>query len=126
MYTNLQSAKLKNGVTAYFNDLNAQLSALWSGLKKERMEYKALNNVIAGLAGGERMKPYQWLILNFASRYVDADGLPLKRFKKEDGTYIYKSMKLTGATARGLLKKAALNAIESQREGNKWTVTTIL
>lgn len=126
MYTNLQSSKIKSGINAYFNDLDSMLSALWNGLKKERAEYKALNEIIAGLAGGENLKPYSWLILNFSSRYVDAEGLPLKRFKNEDGTYTYKSMKLTGATARGLLKRSALNAIESQREGNRWTVTTIL
>lgn len=126
MLTNLQSNKIKSGISTYFNDLDAQLCALWNGLKKERTEYKALNDIIAGLAGSEGLKPYMWLILNFASRYVDADGLPLKRIKNEDGTYIYKPMRLTGATARGLLKRAAINAIESQRDGNRWTVTTIL
>lgn len=126
MLTNLQSSKVKGGIKAYFNDLDAQLCALWNGLKKERTEYKALNDIIAGLAGSENLKPYTWLILNFASRYVDAEGMPLKRYKREDGTYTYKAMKLTGATARGLLKRAALNCIESQREGNRWSITTIL
>ena len=125
MYSNESAKSLKGSIKSYFSNYDSMLSALWNGLKCEDNAFKALNDTIAGIAGGEGLKPYQWLITNFASRYVDANGTPLKKVKQADGTHIYKPMQMSGVTARGILKRSALNAIESQRSGNAWKVTII-
>lgn len=125
MYANDYAKSLKGSIREYFSNFDSMLSALWNGLKSEDNAFKALNDTIAGIAGGDGMKPYQWLIVNFASRYVDANGNPLKKVKQADGTHIYKPMQMSGVTARGVLKRSALNAIESQRSGNAWKVIVI-
>jgi hypothetical protein len=125
MYTNKSAKDLKGSIRNYFSDFDSMLAALWNGLKAEDATFKALNDVIAGIAGGDGLKPYQWLIANFSSRYFDIDGNPLKKVKQADGTHIYKPMQLNGVTARGTLKRSALNAIESQRNGNTWKVVVI-
>lgn len=108
------SRKAKANVKEFFGNYETQLKIQWDGLKNEDTAFKALNNVIAGIAGGQGEKPYIWLVKNF-SRYATADGIPCNRFKDEDGKTYYKK-----ATARGLLKKSALNCIESQRVGNRF------
>lgn len=113
------SRKAKESVKAYFGNYETQLKVQWNGLKDEETAFKALNNVIAGIAGGQGEKPYIWLIKHF-SRYIDSLERPCNRFKDEDGKVFYKLATLSGVTARGLLKKAAINCIESQRLGNRF------
>ena len=116
---NDSSRKAKENVRAYFGTYETQLKIQWDGLKNEDTAFKALNNVIAGIAGGQGEKPYVWLVKNF-SKYVTADFVPCNRFKGEDGKVYFKTCTLSGVTARGLLKKSALNCIESQRIGNRF------
>lgn len=116
---NESSRKAKDSVKSYFGNYETQLKVQWDGLKNEDTAFKALNAVIAGIAGGQGEKPYIWLIKNF-SKFVDVNGCPCNRFKDEDKKPFYKLATLSGVTARGLLKKAALNCIESQRIGNRF------
>ena len=125
MIDNDASRKAKNNVKEYFGNYETQLRVQWNGLKDEDTAFKALNNVISGIAGGEGEKPYIWLIKHF-SRYATADGMPCNRFKDEDGKVYYKLATLSGVTARGLLKKSALNCIESQRIGNRFEQTVVV
>lgn len=113
------SRKAKGNVKEFFGNYETQLKIQWDGLKNEETAFKALNNVIAGIAGGQGEKPYIWLVKNF-SRYATADGIPCNRFKNENGKVFYKRATLSGVTARGILKKSALNCIESQRIGNRF------
>lgn len=113
------SRKAKNNVKDFFGNYEKQLKAQWDGLKNEDTAFKALNSVIAGIAGGVGEKPYIWLIKNF-SRYISADLEPCNRYKDENGKPYFKRATLSGVTARGLLKKSALNCIESQRLGNRF------
>lgn len=114
---NDSSRKAKESVKNYFGNYETQLKIQWNGLKEEETAFKALNAVISGIAGGQGEKPYIWLVKHF-SKYIDKDEKPCNRFKDEDGKPFYKLATLSGVTARGLLKKAALNCIESQRLGN--------
>lgn len=116
---NDSSRKAKESVKNYFGNYETQLKIQWNGLKEEETAFKALNNVIAGIAGGEGEKPYIWLVKHF-SKYIDKDEKPCNRFKDDNGKTFYKLATLSGVTARGLLKKAALNCIESQRLGNRF------
>ena len=116
--TNEAAKAAKNSVKEYFKDYEKMLSALWNGLKAEEAGFKALNNVISGIAGGCNMKPEIWLI-TYYSKYVDGNNLPCNRRKdKETGKVYYKRATLSGQFARGILQRAALNCIESQRVGN--------
>lgn len=121
---NEQSRKGKASVKAFFDSFDTQIEIQWNGLKKENTAYKALNNVIAGIAGSKGEKPYIWLIKNF-SRYITIDQMPVNKTKDKDGKIVFKLAKLTGNTARGLLKKCALNCIESQRIGNRFSQTIV-
>lgn len=116
---NDSSRKAKESVKSYFGNYETQLKIQWNGLKDEETAFRALNGVIAGIAGGQGEKPYIWLIKHF-SRFIDSQERPCNRFKDEDGKPFYKLATLSGVTARGLLKKAALNCIESQRLGNRF------
>lgn len=118
------SRKAKNSVKDFFGNYEKQLKIQWDGLKNEDTAFKALNSVIAGIAGGVGEKPYIWLIKNF-SRYVTADGEPCNRYKDENGKTYFKRATLSGVTARGLLKKSALNCIESQRLGNRFEQSVV-
>ena len=122
---NAISKAKKTAIKAYFDDYSKILTALWNGLKNEDTAYKALNNVIAGIAGGENTTPANWLVLHY-SKFVDKNGLPCNRYKDESGKEFYKLAKLTGATARGILKKCAINCIESQRKGNRFTQVEVV
>ena len=119
MIDNDASRKAKENVRSYFGNYETQLKVQWDGLKNEDTAFKALNSVIAGIAGGQGEKPYIWLVKNF-SKYVTADFIPCNRFKDDDNNVYYKRATLSGVTARGLLKKSALNCIESQRIGNRF------
>lgn len=123
-FSNDESRKAKESVKRFFADYAIQLKLQWDGLKNEDTGYKALNTVIAGIAGSKGEKPEIWLVKNF-SRYVDADGVPCNRKKEASGKIIYTRAKRNGATARGLLKKAALNCIESNRQGNRFSQTIV-
>lgn len=119
MIDNDASRKAKANVKEFFGNYETQLRIQWDGLKNEDTAFKALNNVIAGIAGGQGEKPYIWLVKNF-SKYVTADFIPCNRRKDEDNKVYFVKAMLTGVTARGILKKSALNCIESQRIGNRF------
>lgn len=118
-FDNAASKAGKNSINNYFGDYETQLRVQWDGLKAEDTAFKALNTVIAGIAGGQGEKPYIWLIKKF-SKYVTEQGQPCNRYKDEGGKVYFKLATLSGVTARGLLKKAALNCIESNRLGNRF------
>lgn len=119
MLDNDKSRKAKSNVKEFFGNYETQLRIQWDGLKAEDTAFKALNAVIAGIAGGEGFKPYVWLVMNY-SRYITESYEPCNRFKDDNGNVYYKRATLSGVTARGLLKKAAINCIESQRVGNRF------
>lgn len=116
-FTNIESKTAKVAVKSYFANFEGQINALWNGLKAEDTAYKALNQVIAGVAGGEGKTPAVWLCENFASRYYKIQDNGQKVFFKKIKNE-YKPLTISGVTARGILKRAALNAIESNRAGN--------
>lgn len=123
MFTNIESKTAKESVKSYFADYEKLICALWDGLKNEDSAFKALNAVISGIAGGNGQKPAIWLCENYASRYyktIDGKRVFYKKVKKE-----YKPLTISGVTARGILKRSALNAIESQRVGNAFKQTEI-
>lgn len=124
LFENAAARKGKESVRAFFDTYKTQLSAQWDGLKKAENAFSALNAVISGIAGGEGLQPAVWLIEHF-SRYIDADGRPCRKQKDENGNYYFTSAALTGVTARGLLKAAALNCIESNRKGNRFSQTVV-
>lgn len=116
MFTNIESKTAKSSIKSFFANYEDQICALWEGLKKEDEAFKALNTVISGIAGGQGQKAAVWLCDNFASRYYrieDGKKVFYKKVKNE-----YRKLTINGVTARGILKKSALNAIESQRIGN--------
>lgn len=119
------SRKAKNAVKGFFDNYDKQLSILWQGLKAEDQAFQALNNVIAGIAGGDGDKPAVWLVKHY-SKYVTKDLQPCNRRKNPDtGEVYYTAASLVGQYARGILKKAALNCIESQRLGNRFEQKTV-
>lgn len=123
MFTNIESKTAKESVKSYFANYEAQICALWEGMKNEDNAFKALNTVISGIAGSAGMRPAVWLCENYASRYYrieDGKRVFFKKVKKE-----YKPLTISGVTARGILKRSALNAIESQRIGNAFKQTEI-
>lgn len=127
MIDNDASRKAKSNVKDFFGNYETQLRVQWDGLKNEDTAFKALNAVIAGIAGGEGEKPYIWLIKHFTAYVTDSlEPEPCSRFKDEDGKVRYRRCTLSGATARGLLKRAALNCIESQRLGNRFSQTVVV
>lgn len=116
MFTNIESKQAKESVQSYFSNYEKLICALWDGLKNEDDAFKALNSVVSGIAGGNGQKTAIWLCENYASRfYKIVDGKRVYYRKTKDG---YKPLTISGVTARGILKKSALNAIESQRIGN--------
>lgn len=123
MFTNVESKNAKASVKSYFANYEAQICALWDGMKNEDSAFKALNSVISGVAGGVGMRPAVWLCENYASRYYRIEDGKRVFYKKVKGEY--KPMTISGVTARGILKRSALNAIESQREGNAFKQTEI-
>lgn len=123
MFTNIESKQAKESVKSYFANYEAQICALWDGMKNEDSAFKALNSVISGVAGGAGMRPAVWLCENYASRYYRIEDGKRVFYKKVKGEY--KPLTISGVTARGILKKSALNAIESQREGNAFKQTEI-
>lgn len=122
-FTNVEAKGLKGGIKSYFGDYEAQINALWNGLKAEDNAYKALNEVISGIAGGEGKTPAVWLCENYATRYYRIENCKRVYYKKVKGEY--KPILVNGGTARGILKRSALNAIESQRVGNAFKQTEI-
>lgn len=118
MYDNDYSRKGKESVKSFFRNFEKQIALQWKGLKEEETAFKALNNVIAGIAGGQNEKPEIWLLKHF-SRYIDKDGNPCNPYKVDGQTKFRRAVQ-SGATARGLLQKAALNCIESNRIGNRF------
>lgn len=123
-FSNDESRKAKESVKAFFDSFEKQLKLQWDGLKAENTAYKALNSVIAGIAGSKGEKPEVWLIKNF-SRYATEDGKPCNKVKTDDGKVVFKVARLSGVTARGLLKKCAINCIESNRQGNRFSQTIV-
>ena len=119
-FDNDESRKAKTSVKDFFGDYSKQLRAIWNGLKEEENGFKALNAVISGFAGGENMTAPEWIIAHFA-KYVDKNGIPCNRKKDENGAVYYTRCILSGVYARGILKKCALNCIESNRIGNRFT-----
>ena len=125
LFDNAASKAGKTSINNYFGDYETQLRIQWEGLKNEDTAFKALNSVIAGIAGGQGEKPYIWLIKNF-SKYVTEQGQPCNHYKDEQGRDRFRLATLSGVTARGLLKKAALNCIESNRIGNRFKQTIVV
>lgn len=125
LFTNEDSKKAKESVKAFFSNYEKQLKLQWDGLKREDTAFKALNAVIAGIAGGIGEKPEIWLIKNF-SKFVTEDLRPCNKYKNNDGNVYFKLANLSGATARGLLKKCAINCIESERIGNRFKQTIVV
>lgn len=119
MYENKESKTRKEAVRAYFKSYDKILSALWNGLKAEEESNKAINAVIAGIAGGEGLTPAVWLVKHF-SKYVDINGHPCTIRKDKDGNKYFAKSDLSGVSARGLLQRAVLNFIESARQGNRF------
>lgn len=119
MYENKESKTRKEAVRAYFKSYDKILSALWNGLKAEEESNKAINAVIAGIAGGEGLTPAVWLVKHF-SKYVDINGHPCTIRKDKDGNKFYAKCDLSGVSARGLLQRSVLNFIESARLGNRF------
>ena len=105
----------KNEIRNYFGGYDSILRALWSGFKNERAAFKAVNNAVSGIAGSEGYTVPEFLIVKF-SRIVTPDGRPV--IKSDKG---YKLRTLNGQSARTILRDAALNAIESQRPGNRFS-----
>lgn len=118
-FSNDESRKAKTSLKNFFGDYAIQLNLQWQGLKNEDTAFKALNAVIAGIAGGENESPATWLIKHF-SKYVTENYEPCNRRKDDDGNVYFTKAIQTGVTARGLLKKAAINCIESNRIGNRF------
>lgn len=125
LFDNAASKAGKTSINNYFGDYETQLRIQWDGLKNEDTAFKALNSVIAGIAGGQGEKPYIWLIKNF-SKYVTEQGQPCNHYKDEQKRDCFRLATLSGVTARGLLKKAALNCIESNRIGNRFKQTIVV
>lgn len=125
LFDNAASKAGKTSINNYFGDYETQLRVQWDGLKSEDTAFKALNSVIAGIAGGQGEKPYIWLVKNF-SRFVTEDLRPCNRYKDEEGRECFRLAALSGVTARGLLKKAAINCIESNRIGNRFKQTIVV
>lgn len=123
-FDNNESRKAKQSLKDFFGDYTKQLNLQWSGLKNEDTAFKALNVVIAGIAGGENESPATWLIKHF-SKYVTENFEPCNKRKDDDGNVYFTKAMQTGVTARGLLKKAALNCIESNRIGNRFNQTIV-
>lgn len=119
MYENKESKARKEAVRAYFKSYDKILSALWNGLKAEEESNKAINAVIAGIAGGEGLTPAVWLVKHF-SKLVDENGHPCTKRKDKDGKEYFAKCDLSGVSARGLLQRAVLNFIESARLGNRF------
>lgn len=119
VFDNLESKTAKNAIKAFFADYEKQLSTEWNGLKAEDTAYKALNNVIAGIAGGEGLKPYEFIIKYF-TKYIDENGTPCNRKKDENGQVYFTAYNMSGNNAKGILKRACLNCIESNRKGNRF------
>lgn len=118
-FDNDASRKGKTAVREFFGDYKKQLTALWNGLKEEENAFKALNSVIAGFAGGEGLTPAEWIIVHY-SRFIDSDNIPCNRKRDENGDEYFTRCILSGQYARGILKKAAINCIESNRIGNRF------
>ena len=124
LFNNEDSRKAKESVKEFFGNYEKQLKLQWDGLKHEDTAFKALNAVIAGIAGGIGEKPEIWLIKNF-SKFVTEDLKPCNKHKDANGNVFFKLANLSGSTARGLLKKCALNCIESERIGNRFKQTFV-
>lgn len=122
---NETSKAAKQAIKSYFADYELQLKLQWDGLKQQDNAFKVLNNVIAGIAGKEGTKPEIWLIMHY-SRFVTESLQPCRRRKDSAGNEYFTLATLSGNTAKGLLKAAALNCIESQRIGNHFKQVTVV
>lgn len=113
---NTTAKSAKAAIKEALNNYDFILAALWEQLKKdENSGAKQVNSIIAGLAGSEGMKPFEWLISEYGSRYYDNAG---NLYKKQKGGY--KAIKFTAQSARCILRNALSNCIESQRLGSSW------
>lgn len=124
-FDNDESRKAKQSLKNFFGDYATQLKLQWDGLKSEDTAFKALNSVISGIAGSENENPATWLIKHF-SKYVTENFEPCNRQKSDDGAVYFTIATRNGVTARGLLKKAAINCIESNRIGNRFSQTIVV
>ena len=117
---------MKNDVKEFYNTYSMVLGALWSEFKRtDTNGARFINEAIAGVAGGEGLRPYEYVIAHF-SRFVASDNaqpVTRKALKDADGRivgYEYKRKALTASAARVILRDACLNLIESARIGTKF------
>lgn len=112
----------KNGIKANCKDYNFMINAIFNEMKSHdntKEVIKAMNIRFCSDACKEGVNLPTFYIMTF-SKYVDNKGNIYKKVKNE-----FVLRKLNGITAKGILRDALLNAVETCRKGNRFEQITI-
>ena len=117
----------KTSIKSFCKDYAKQINLQFEAMKKDESTkevIKAMNIALCKDALKEGVNLATFYILHY-SKFVTTDGIIAKKCKDANGLVYYKSRTLNGNTAKGILKDALINAIESCRKGNKFLQTVV-
>lgn len=112
----------KVSIKDFCKDYAKQINLQFDAMKKDELTkdvIKAMNITLCKDALKEGINLATFYILHY-SKYVTDNGIIAKRCKDDNGNIIYKARLCNGNTAKGILKDALINAIESCRKGTKF------
>lgn len=111
----------KNEIKNFCKNYEKQIALQFEAMKKDEATkeiIKAMNITLCKEALKEGVNLATYYIAHY-SKYITNEGIICRKVKI-NGEATYKARTLNGNTAKGILKDALLNAIESCRKGNKF------
>lgn len=117
----------KSTIKDFCKDYAKQINLQFEAMKKDdatKEVIKAMNITLCKDALKEGINLATFYILHY-SKFITKEGIIAKRCKDTKGNIYYKERLCNGNTAKGILKDALINAIESCRKGNKFTQSIV-
>lgn len=112
----------KTSIKSFCKDYAKQINLQFEAMKKDESTkevIKAMNVALCKDALKEGVNLATFYILHY-SKFITKDGIIAKKCKDATGNIYYRARLCSGNTAKGILKDALINAIESCRKGNKF------
>lgn len=112
----------KASIKSFCKDYAKQINLQFEAMKKDESTkevIKAMNIALCKDALKEGVNLATFYILHY-SKFVTKDGIIAKKCKDANGSIVYRARLCNGNTAKGILKDALINAIETCRKGNKF------
>lgn len=117
----------KVSIKDFCKDYAKQIDLQFNAMKQDndtKDVIKAMNITLCKDALKEGVNLATFYILHY-SKFITKDGIIAKKCKDANGNIYYKARLCNGNTAKGILKDALINAIESCRKGNKFNQSIV-